>query len=298
MSGAKVKVAVLSVLSNTLLIILKIIAGILSGSVSIISEAIHSGMDLVAAIIAFFSVRLSDVPADKDHPYGHGKIESISGVIEGLLILAAAAIIIEEAIKKIINPHEIGETWVGIGVMGISACVNFIVSSILYRTAKKEDSLALEADALHLKTDVLTSAGVAVGLFLIQLTHIAILDPVVAILVALLIIKESIGMILRAVKPLLDYKLSDEEEKSIKSVLDRYAGEIVDYHSIRTRKSGSSKFIDFHMTVKGSATVEWAHDLSERIEEALERELQRTNVTIHVEPETYSEMNQRNSRIL
>jgi len=292
MAGAKVKVAILSVLSNTLLIILKIIAGILSGSVSIISEAIHSGMDLLAAIIAFFSVRLSDVPADEEHPYGHGKIESISGVIEGLLIFAAASIIITEALQKIISPHEIGETRVGIAVMGISAIVNMIVSSVLYKTAKKEDSLALEADALHLKTDVLTSAGVAVGLLLIQLTHITILDPMVAILVALLIIKESIGMVQRSIKPLLDYKLSDEEEKTIKTVLDGYSGEIIDYHAIRTRKSGSSKFIDFHMTVKGSATVEWAHALSERIEEALEKELQCTNVTIHVEPETHRETQQ------
>jgi len=292
MANAKAKVAVLSVMSNTLLIILKIIAGILSGSVSIISEAIHSGMDLVAAIIAFFSVRLSDVPADEDHPYGHGKIESISGVIEGLLIFVAAAFIIAEAIKKIINPHEIGETWVGIGVMGISACVNLVVSSILYKTAKKEDSLALEADALHLRTDVLTSAGVAVGLLLLQLTHITLLDPVVAILVALLIIKEAMGMVLRSFRPLLDYKLEDAEEMTIKAILDGYSGEIIDYHAVRTRKSGSSKFIDFHMTVKGSATVEWAHDLSERIETSLEKELQRTNVTIHIEPETHRETQQ------
>ena len=154
--NTKVKVARLSLLSNTILIIMKLIVGLVTGSVSIISEAIHSTMDLLAAIIAFFSVRISDRPADDTHPYGHGKIENVSGVIEALLIFVASVWIIVEAVKKIITPGEIESVGIGFIVMFISAGINFIVSKKLYKVAKQEDSIALEADALHLKADVYT----------------------------------------------------------------------------------------------------------------------------------------------
>ncbi|HEX2970098.1 MAG TPA: cation diffusion facilitator family transporter, partial [Bacteroidales bacterium] len=181
----KVKVARLSIVSNTFLIIIKIVVGLLSGSVSIISEAIHSSMDLVAALIAFFSVRVSDNPPDSRHPYGHGKVENVSGVIEALLIFIAAGWIIFEASKKIFG-GEIELESIGLGslVMLIAAVVNTLVSMRLYKVARETHSVALEADALHLKTDVYTSLGVAAGLGLIMLTGFRWLDPVVAIMVA------------------------------------------------------------------------------------------------------------------
>ena len=164
----KVKTARLSIASNTFLIILKLTVGIISGSVSIISEAIHSSMDLLAAVIAFFAVRVSDNPPDSKHPYGHGKVENISGVTEALLIFIAAALIITEAIKKLSGePFELEFIWIGALVMLISAIVNSLVSHRLYKVAHETKSLALEADALHLKTDVYTSLGVAAGLGLI-----------------------------------------------------------------------------------------------------------------------------------
>jgi cation diffusion facilitator family transporter len=291
MVSAKVKTAFLSVMSNTTLIGLKLVAGVLSGSVAIISEAIHSSMDLVAAIIAFFSVRVSDKPADRDHPYGHGKIESVSGVIEGLLIFVAAAWIIFEAIRKIINPHEIGETWLGIGVMAFSAVVNALVSTALYRTAKKTDSLALEADALHLKTDVYTSAGVAIGLVLLQVTGLQILDSIIAILVALLIIMESAQLVRRAFRPLLDTRLTEDEEKMIREIVAKYRTDFHGYHRLRTRKSGSARFVDFHLTVAGEMTVRESHALADRIEKEIMAKLPHTNVTIHVEPSRHTETN-------
>ena len=290
----KVRVAALSVSSNTLLIILKVIAGILSGSVSIISEAIHSGMDLIAAIIAFFSVRVSSKPADKDHPYGHGKVENVSGVIEGLLIFVAAFLIIKEAVKKIINPSDIGETGVAIAVMIVSALVNTYVSRKLYKVAKEEDSVALEADALHLKTDVYTSLGVGLGLLLLKITGISILDPIVAILVACLIIKESWVLCSNAFRPLLDSSLSMEEEEKVKEVMDQYKEEIIDYHKFRTRKSGNIKFIDFHMTVRGNKTVEESHDLSDRIQDDIEKAIKNCDVNIHIEPEKELKYSQSN----
>ncbi|MGD9677053.1 MAG: cation diffusion facilitator family transporter [Vulcanibacillus sp.] len=283
-TNRKVRVAILSIISNTTLIILKIIAGIISGSVSIISEAIHSSMDLLASIIAYFSVRYSSKPADTGHPYGHGKIENISGFIEAVLIFIAALLIIQEAIKKLFNPTEIEDTSIAIVVMIFAVIVNIIVSKILYKVAKEEDSLALEADALHLKTDVYTSLGVALGLVLIKLTGIYILDPIIALLVALLIIKEAWKLSQKTFRPLLDEKLSDEEENKIYDVVSQYGDRLVDIHYLRTRKSGNTKYIDFHLTVDGDLTVRESHDLSEEIEKDLEEIIHNTNVNIHIEP--------------
>lgn len=283
--NSKTKVAALSVLSNTTLIILKVGAGILSGSVSIISEAIHSGMDLIAAIIAFFSVRVSSNPADEDHPYGHGKVENISGVVEGLLILIAAVLIIVEAVKKILHPAEISETWPGIAVMLFSALVNTIVASVLYKVAKREDSVALEADALHLKTDVYTSLGVGGGLLLIKFTGVALLDPIVAILVALLIVKEGWHLTRNAFTPLLDASLPASEQVLIKETLERYKDKIIDFHGLKTRKSGNARFIDLHLTVLGDLTVAESHALSKEVELELQHVLKNVDVNIHIDPD-------------
>lgn len=285
----KMKVAALSMLSNSFLIMLKIIAGIISGSVSIISEAIHSSIDLVASIIAFISVKFSDKPADKEHPYGYGKIEYLSGLAEGLLIFVAAAIIIYEAVKKIIHPAEISDTIIGISIMAISAISNFIVSRILSKTAKEEESVALEADALHLKTDVYTSLGVALGLLFIKLTGIVLLDPIIAILVALLILKETCSLVKKAFSPLIDIKLSDEEEEKIAMIIDKYKEKFLDYHMLKTRRAGKIKYIEFHMTVEDDDTVKKSHDLSKEIEKSIEGEIPNTVINIHIEPESDKE---------
>lgn len=287
MSGKskKSKVAALSIASNCTLITMKVIAGVLSGSVSIISEAIHSGMDLIASVIAYISVKISGKPADKEHPYGHGKVESISGLFEGLLIFIAAFLIIKEAVYKIIDQSaQIEMVWIAMVVMFISAAVNFVVSSKLYKVAKEEDSIALEADALHLKTDVYTSLGVGLGLLVITVTRIKIFDPIIAILVALLIIKEAWELTGNAFMLLLDAKLPSADEEKFCEVMEKYKYEIMDYHMLRTRKSGNIKYIDFHLTVREDLSVKESHDLSERIEFDLEQELKNTNVSIHIEP--------------
>ena len=283
-SKRKARVAMLSILSNTTLIILKVIAGILSGSVSIISEAIHSSMDLAASLIAYVSVRISSKPADESHQYGHGKVENVSGVVEGLLIFVAAFLIIKEALEKVLHPTELRDTGVAIVVMLISAVANVIVSKMLYKVAKEEDSVALEADALHLKTDVYTSLGVAVGLLLIKLTGIAILDPIVAIFVACLIINEAWHLSSSAFSPLLDASLTKEEQEKIKTTIKSYCGRIEGYHNLRTRKAGNIRHIDFHMFVDGEMSVNEAHALCEAIENDIEIEIKYSNVNIHVEP--------------
>lgn len=282
--NVKIKTARLSIFSNIFLIILKLIAGIVSGSVSIISEAIHSMMDLIAAVIAFFSVRISSQPPDKEHPYDHGKFENISGVIEGLLILVAAGWIIYEAIKKFANPEPVGFLYLGFVIMTISAIVNYLVSKRLYKVAKQYDSIALEADALHLKTDVYTSAGVAFGILLIWITDLHFLDPIIAILVASIILYEAIVLIKNAYRPLLDTSLPENDIKIIHTTLNYYKSDCIGYHKFRSRKSGAKKYLDFHLEVPGNMTVRDAHDLCDKIEIDLKNKLTELDVNIHIEP--------------
>lgn len=283
----KTKVARLSILSNSSLIIMKLLVGIFTGSVSIVSEAIHSTMDLVAAIIAYFSVKISNKPADTDHPYGHGKVENISGVIEALLIFAASVWIIVEAVKKLLHPEEVESIGIGFVVMFISAAINYLVSNKIYKVAKQEDSIALEADALHLKADVYTSLGVGVGLLLIWITKLHFLDPVVAIIVALFILKESFELLKTAFNPLLDVKLSDKEISIIESVINKFKSVYCNFHDLRTRKSGNTKYIDLHLVFPEDMSIKAAHDICDEIENELEASLRNTEVLIHLESCTH-----------
>jgi cation diffusion facilitator family transporter len=280
--NAKVSIARLSILSNTLLIIMKLVIGLISGSVSIISEAIHSSMDLIAAIIAFLSVKVSDNPPDSKHPYGHGKIENISGVIEAMLIFIAAIWIIIEAARKLLGEKiELDSIALGSLVMLISAIVNTIVSKRLYKVARLTNSVALEADALHLKTDVYTSLGVAVGLCLIMATGINWLDPVVAIMVALFIIRESYLLLRRAFTPLLDTAWGADEIEELEKTLNRLE---VSYHDLRTRLAGNYRFIDLHIQIPEDVSVGSAHKYCDKIENELNGIYENLTVTIHVEP--------------
>lgn len=283
-SNRKMQVASLSIISNTALIIFKVIAGVLSGSVSIISEAIHSGMDLIASIIAFVSVKVSAKPADEKHPYGHGKIENMSALIEGLLIFVAAIMIITEAVKKLIEPAELEQTNIAMAVMFISAFINWMVSRKLYKVAKEEDSMALEADALHLKTDVYTSLGVGIGILLIAITGLSILDSIVAILVALLIIKEAWDLCKNAFDFLLDSKLSDEEVEKVKKIILNHSHQFIDYHKLKTRRSGNMKHIDFHITVPSELTAKEIHDIIGSLKKEMKETLKNTRVNVHVDP--------------
>lgn len=281
-STLKTGVARLSVISNTFLIILKLVTGLVSGSVSIISEAIHSSMDLLAAIIAYFSVKVSDNPPDSRHPYGHGKVENISGVLEAILIFIAAGWIIFEAVKRLLEGSpDLEILWAGFGVMVISGIINIIVSRRLYKVARETGSVALEADALHLKTDVYTSLGVAAGIGLILITGIKWLDSAAAIGVAFLILRESYMLLRKAFTPLLDESWPEGEVEELKEYLSEMG---VNYHDLRTRTSGNYLFIDLHISIPGGESVESSHKYCDMIEGELTRKYRNLNVTIHVEP--------------
>lgn len=281
----KSKVALLSILSNSTLVTLKLVAGAITGSVSIVSEAIHSGLDLLAAVIAYASVRISGRPPDKRHQYGHGKFENLSGTVEAILIFVAAIWIIVEAYHRLVNKGTVETLSVGILVMGISAIVNTGISILLMRTAKKTRSVALEADALHLRTDVYTSLGVLAGLAAIQITGIQILDPIFAIGVAALIIKASYDLTAKAFRPLLDIAIGKDEEGIINEVLESMAeNNLLGYHKIRTRQSGPERHLDMHLVVPRDMTIKEAHDLAHRVEEQLKTRLPHSIILIHTEP--------------
>lgn len=275
----------LSVLSNSILVIAKFVVGIMSGSVSILSEAVHSGIDLVAAIIAWFAVRESGKPADDEHNFGHGKIENVAGTIEAVLIFGAAIYIIWEAVHKLIKGTvEIENLGIGAVVMGFAALANYLVSRHLLNVAIKTDSVALEADAMHLRTDVYTSAGVLAGLAAIKLTGITILDPIVAIVVACLILKAAYDLTKSAFFHILDIKLPDDEEAIIHDVMKENAQHFLEYHKLRTRKSGHIRHVDMHLVVPKLMTVEKGHSLSHQISADIEKRLDHSHVLVHIEP--------------
>lgn len=277
---SKTAAARISVISNTSLVIIKFVAGFVSGSVSVISEAIHSMMDLLAAVIAFFSVKVSDTPADERHPYGHGKYENVSGVIEALLIFVAAIWIIYEAIDKLIYPRPLEKAGIGMIVMFVSAIINFFVSQNLYKVARRTESIALEADALHLKTDVYTSLGVAIGLLLIYISGIQIIDPIAAILVACLILKESYNLLKRAYSPLLDEAISNDELMDIEASIKKSN---YPFHDLKSRQSGNMRFIEFHMEMPGDMPLKEVHKICDDIEEDIKNKIPNIQINIHVE---------------
>lgn len=287
----KTAVALLSVLSNSVLIALKITVGLLIGSVSVISEGIHSGVDLTAAIIAYFAVRHSGKPADDSHHFGHGKLENISGTVEALLIFLAAGWIILEATKKLRSGEAVDAPIWGVAVMSISAVANLLVSQRLFSVARQTGSVALQADAWHLRTDIYTSVGVLGGLALILIGNrlfpavdLRWVDPIAAIAVALLIIKAAYVLTVEAGRDLLDASLPFKEESLIRRHIASFSPRVRSMHQLRTRKSGQNRFVEFHIRVDADMTVEKAHQLSHEVADAIKADLRDTSVTIHIEP--------------
>jgi len=286
----KERVAMLSVASNSFLVLFKVTVGVLIGSVSILSEAIHSGVDLLAAVIAMFSVKTSSVPADERHPFGHGKIENISGFVEALLIFLAAFWIILEALKKLNAPMVMENVSWGVGVMLFSSVMNFIVSRQLFRVGKEADSIALQADAWHLRTDVYTSAGVMAALSVIWLGHkfftdpnIHWIDPVAAIFVAMLILHAAYELTVHSLRDLIDVQLPPEEESFIRDIISRESA-IYGFHQLRTRKAGHARFMEFHIKVDPQMSVHDSHGITRTLKNNIREKFPESTITIHIEP--------------
>lgn len=290
---SKARAAMLSIVSNTVLVLMKLVVGVITGSVSIISEAVHSGLDLLASLIAYVSIKISNRPPDEKHHYGHGKFENISGTVEAILILVAAVWIIMEAWEKLVGGAQVVNPLLGVAVMAVAAAANWIISGILMRTARKTHSIALEADAMHLRTDVYTSLGVLVGMGLIAFTGIQILDPIVAIGVALLIIKASVELTAKAFAPLMDAALPREEEDRVRVILEEARPHgVMDFHKLRTRHSGPDRYVDLHVLMEKDLSFKDVHALCDLLEARIADELQHASVLVH--PEPYLEDHPRN----
>ncbi|MDF2634602.1 MAG: cation diffusion facilitator family transporter [Pelosinus sp.] len=282
-SKLKERTARLSVISNTVLVILKLVVGFYTGAVSIISEAAHSGVDLLASVIAFYAVRKADTPPDGNHAYGHGKVENLSGAIEAILIVGAAVWIVYEAGRKI-NATQVPEFLeYGIVLMLISIGVNYWVSERLFKVAKQTDSHALEADGLHLRADIWTSIGVLVGLVIIHFLGLAWLDPVIAIVVAGVVFKAGYGMTKKSLYELTDISLPEDEEQVIIDVITSHK-EVISFHQLRTRRSGSWRLIDMHLILYKDMHLNKAHDICDQIEAEIKAKLGLCDVVIHLEP--------------
>ncbi|CAG0995030.1 MAG: cation diffusion facilitator family transporter [Candidatus Methanoperedens sp.] len=283
-----ISVARLSIYSNSLLLILKLAIGFFMGSISVLSEALHSGIDLLAAVIANYSVKKAGQPADDEHRFGHGKFENVSGTVEAILIFVVAIIILYKSTVKILGNEtiEIDSGLIGIGmvIMGISTIVNFYVSARIMKVAKKAESIALEADAYHLTTDVYTSIGVLIGLILIQITGNPIFDPLMAIIVALIILKASYDLTKRSVSGIMDVKLEDKEEDTIKSIIHEHYSQYAEYHKLRSRMSGAERFVDLHLVLPKNQNVVDAHDFCDHLEKEIKEKIPNLSILIHIEP--------------
>ena len=284
--GMKARTAVLSVVSNATLILLKVIAGTITGSVAILTEAVHSSIDLVASIVAFFSVRKADEPADESHRYGHEKIENLAAAIEGILILVGSAAIAFEAVRHLVNHGRVQTVGLGIAVVAVSLGVNIVVSFRLRRTAQSTGSPALAGDAAHLGTDALTSAAVLVGLVLVAITGAQWIDPVVALAVAALVVTTGVRLLAQASRVLVDESLPPEEVEIIRAAIQALSPQgVVGYHELRTRRAGSRRYVDLHVQFRQGTSLEDAHRTAHQLQDQIADRLPGTDVLIHLEPE-------------
>jgi cation diffusion facilitator family transporter len=279
--------AALSIASNATLIAIKLAAGAITGSIAILTEAIHSLIDLVASVIAFVSVRKADEPADAEHPYGHEKVENLAATIEGMLILVGAGIIVYEATHRLVVGSSVESLGVGIAVMGFSVLANLAVSTVLSRQARAHDSAALAGDSAHLRTDALTSLGVLGGLLLVQITGVVAFDSITALVVAAAIVVAGLRIIRRSSGVLVDEALPGAEMDRIEAAIAATrTEEVAGYHKLRARRAGPRRYVDLHVQYRSGTSLERAHELAHMMRDAIEATLPRAEVLIHVEPET------------
>ena len=283
---ARSRAARVSIVSNTGVILLKLVAGAVTGSVAIITEAVHSAVDLVASVIAYFSVRQAEEPADAQHRYGHEKFENVAAAAEGVLILVGSGVIVYAAARSLVLGHELEALGFGIGVLAFATAVNLVVSTWLYRQARATQSAALEGDAAHLRTDAYTSLGVLAGLGLVQITGADWLDPVVALAVAAAIVVTGLRILKRAWGVLVDEALPDDELAAIREAIEEFAPRgIVGYHQLRTRRAGARRYVDLHLQFRSGTSLEEAHATAHALQDEILRRLPGgADVLIHLEP--------------
>ena len=283
----KFKAAYMAIGVSVFLVIFKVSIGILTNSISIISDALHSSMDVLASTLTLIAMKLAKVPEDKCHNYGHGKYEDLAAATQSILIFIVSVTIITQAASRIINQNLITDTLPGIFVMLVSITLHSITVFIMLKSAKKEGSIALRANALHLLSDVITSVGVIVGLIVINFTGLKIIDPIAAIVVALIIIKTGYDIGKESIAQLLDKSLSTEETKLIGEIIEKHSPPVLEYHHLRTRRVGQARQVDFHLIFPTSYSLLEAHNISNSIELDIHQNIPSVRTTIHLEPESH-----------
>jgi len=266
------------------LIVLKVVVAVRTGSLSISAQAADSFLDLFAIAVVFFAVRVAAMPADEEHPFGHGKVEGIAAVVQTVLIFTAGGLIIYSSVHRIISGATLELPEAGMGVMLVSVIASVFLSRHLLKVAKATVSLALEASARNIAADVYSAAGVLVALLAIRFTGLNIIDPIVALAVALFIIKAAYDVMKKSFGELVDVRLPKAEEDGLVSCLREHSGQLVGFHAVRTRKAGSQRFVDLHLMLPKNASVEEAHQVCDHLEQDIKDRLPDSSVTIHVEP--------------
>lgn len=279
-----VRYAWLSVAASIVVIALKALAWWITGSVGLLADALESGVNLVAAFAALVALAVAAQPADEGHPYGHGKAEYFSSWLEGALIVVAAAAIAVTAVYRLLHQQALQAIGAGLAVSIVATAINFSVARVLLRVGVRHHSIALEADGRHLMADVWTSVGVVVGVGAVALTGQAWLDPVVALAVALNIVRAGFALVRRSAQGLMDSALPSADQATIRAILDRYRDDGIDYHALRTRQAGARRFIELHLLVPGAWTVQRGHDVMERIEAQIRERIPNATMSIHLEP--------------
>ncbi len=287
MSRSKSRAAWVSIASNSTLVVIKLVAGAITGSIAIATEAAHSAIDLVASIIALASIRAAEEPPDSEHPYGHERFEQLGAAIEGMLIVVGAGIIIYAATRKLVVGGAVDHLGVGIAVIAFSAVANAFVARYLASRGRTLGSPALEGDAAHLATDSLTSVGVLVGLLLVKITGNEAFDPIAALCVAVAIVYAGVRILQRSGSALVDQAPAAELDRIEATIAAKRASTpaIVGYHKLRARRSGSRTLVDLHLQLRSGTTLESAHEIAHDLRDAIEADVAGSEVLIHVEPE-------------
>jgi len=266
------------------LILIKIVVGWASGSISVLAQAMDSLLDLFAAIVTFFAIRISTKPADEDHPFGHGKVDDMAGAAQGVMIFIAAGLIVYLAIEKIMRGTPVESAEAGIAVMLVSMVASVLLSRHLAKVSKRTGSIALEANAHNIKADIYSTAAVLLGLVVVRLTGLGAVDSIVAIGMAIYIAKIAYDTLGKPLLGLMDASLPPAERAVIESCLSSHGDQVVEYHELRTRRSGNQRYIDLHLVMVKDVSVENAHDVCDSLELDIKMKLPRANITIHVEP--------------
>jgi len=285
MFSGRSNAARLSILVVILLILLKVAVGVITGSLSILAQAVDSFLDLFAVSITFLAIRVASKPADAEHPFGHGKAENIAAIVQAVLIFLAGGSIIYTAVQRLRTETALELTEAGMAVMAVSILVSIFLSRYLRRVAKQEDSAALEANAHNIAADVYSAAAVLVGLIVVRFTGLDIIDDILAGIVALFILKVAFDVLRHSFGALVDVKLPEEEESAVKAAItEHFGGEVVSFHKLRTRKAGRQRYIDLHLVMPRQVSIEEAHGMCDHLEKDMRNRLRRTDITIHVEP--------------